>query len=153
MMKKLLFLFTLASGLAYGQFTKTTTDSLQFEKTKAEIIAATGKNYKPVNKGKLDWREYVEYQNEADTADKLFIVYFVKMAGENVDLERKGVKTWIIERIAGKYLTMFELYKRNYSPSANLERIQKSGKDLYPDSKDAILRNTSQPNLWEVQLW
>lgn len=149
-MKKIILLITLLLGsLVYSQnINLKNLDSIQFVKNCEKIITDTGKSFKKAGDGKLDWKSYFKYTDENN--ESIFIVYYTINEGENKDLEIKGTKKWIIDAIASKYLTVFDLYKLYFNPKADKERIQKLGTDL-DNPNGGVLRKTSQEGLWEIK--
>lgn len=150
-MKKIILLIALLlTSFAFSQkINLKNLDSIQFVKNCDKIISDTGKGFKKVSDGKLDWKSYFKYTDENN--ESIFIVYYTTNVGENKDLEVKGTKSWFIDSIASKYLTVYELYKMYFNSKADKERIQKLGTDLESQDLEANLRKTSQEGLWEIK--
>lgn len=149
-MKKIILLIALLlTSFAFSQkINLKNLDSIQFINNCDKIITDTGKSFKKVSDGTLDWKSYFKYTDENN--ESIFIVYYTINEGENKDLEIKGTKKWIIDAIASKYLTVFNLYTLYFNPKADKERIQKIGTDL-DNPEGGVLRKTSQEGLWEIK--
>lgn len=125
-------------------------DSLQFIKKCDKIILDTGKDFKVVGQDVSEWRKYIQYNNSNN--EILYIVYNINNEGANADLEIKGVKKWNIDSVASKYLTVFDLYQKEFDAKADKFSIQKSGMPWGAADTGARLRKTSQEGLWEMKI-
>ncbi|MEG0927244.1 hypothetical protein [Chryseobacterium sp.] len=118
-MKKLLFLLLPIFAFSQTNFKKM--DSIQFVQTVDQLVKDTGRNYQLVTNRSDDDVDNLKYENVQDKKDILLIKYGTYMDGENNDLEIKGVKKWRISSIYGKYLALFQLWKKYADPKADAE--------------------------------
>lgn len=151
-MKNLLLLtLVLITSLLQAQKTSyQKLDSLQFIKKCDKIILDTGKDFKVVGQDISEWRKYIQYNNSNN--EMLYIVYNINNEGANADLEIKGVKKWNIDSVASKYLTVFDLYQKEFDAKADKVSIQKNGMPWGAADTGARLRKTSQEGLWEMKI-
>lgn len=125
-------------------------DSLQFVKKCERIILDTGKDFKVVGQDASEWKKHIKYSDSNN--ELLYIVYSISQEGENADLGLKGVKQWDIASIASKYLTVFDLYQKEFDSKADKVAIQKSGMPWGAPDTGARLIKTSQEGLWELKI-
>lgn len=150
-MKKSLF-FLLLSVFGFAQnITLKTTDSIRFRKQVEELAKATGKDY--IFKEDTFDRQlgtYIEYHNPQDLNDRLIFFYFVFNDGENKELDNKGVKTWKLNNIKGKFLAIFPLWKKYEDSNANAEEVNKKGYILKGKNNAYTIKRISKENIWEL---
>ncbi|MDE5525680.1 hypothetical protein [Elizabethkingia meningoseptica] len=122
-MKKVLFFFLISNFFFAQQFKKL--DSLQFKQAIETLVSETGKKYELLQNDNED-KNVFKFENMSDKSDILYIQYYTVMEGENKDLEIKGVKTWNIRTLYGKYLSLFPLWKKYVDLNADAEKISKA---------------------------
>ncbi|OBS13407.1 hypothetical protein ATE49_13260 [Elizabethkingia miricola] len=120
-MKKMLFFLLVSNFFFAQQFKKL--DSLQFKQAIETLVSDTGKKYEPIPESENEDKDVFKFVNADDKSDVLYIQYYTVMEGENKDLEIKGVKTWNIRTLYGKYLSLFPLWKKYIDPNADAEKI------------------------------
>lgn len=69
---------------------------------------------------------YVE-DVESETPPKMKIIFQLKKIGGNAALEIEGTPLYVFNSFHGKYLDIFPTWIKYINPSANLEKVSKSG--------------------------
>ncbi|MRM84529.1 hypothetical protein D1002_00945 [Riemerella anatipestifer] len=127
-------------------------DSLQFDKSIQSFVNEIGKDYKFYKEGEESGYQYYQYKNSND--DKVSFIYYKFKAGENKNLEIKGIDRYGIKSISGKFLDVFPIWKKFVDPNsvaeevANREATKKITKTI-----DWKIRNyDTGSNFWVIEI-
>ena len=145
-MKKALFLL-LISYLSYGQQFKKL-DSLQFSKAVDQLVSDTGKPFKVLEKGSENGKQFIKFQNTEDENDRFVLMYYNSYEGANENLEKPGVKVWNITSVAGRYLSLFPIWKNNIQPASDKEAL--ANKKYLTTEKGTLIN--SGDNFWIIRM-
>lgn len=153
-MKKLLLLFTLISGIFFGQSVEhfNNLDSLQFVNRIDEVVKLTGRNYKQTDSGEYKKRRYFQYTNLDNKEDTFTVTGYKAFVGGNPALEIKGKETWGLRSIAGSFLAVYPFWLKFIDPQADRDKIIKDGNANTP--KDRLIRmfkDNNSENYWVIQ--
>lgn len=98
-------------------------DTVGLTKAINQIVEGTGKTYKFKDRY-TDGREIAyTYANPDQTKEDLVFVVGFWNEGENLDLGRKGVKTFNIKSIYGVFLDLYPIWSANFSNKNTAEQI------------------------------
>jgi hypothetical protein len=83
------------------------------------------------------------------------VKFYVYNAGENKELERKGVKTLRFSEVSGRYLDLFPVWKKIFKPNVDVEKTledfkSQKLKEKNPNLDYRFYKNNISENNWYI---
>jgi len=153
-MKKLLLLFTLISGFAFGQNVDhfENLDSIQFKDRIDEVVKLTGRNYKLTDSGEYKKRRYFQFTNSDNKEDTFTVTGYKAFVGGNAALEIKGKESWGLRSIAGAFLAVYPFWLKFIDPEADRDKIIKEENASTPkDRLTRMFKDNNSENFWIIE--
>jgi hypothetical protein len=83
------------------------------------------------------------------------VKFYIYYAGENKDLEKKGVRALRFDEVSGRYLDLFPVWKRIFKPAAEVEKTledfrSQQLKQKSPNIDYRFYKNSNIENNWYI---
>ena len=124
-----------------------------FKNFLSEIIETKGKPFELKEENKKGGATYYTYVNKDNQSDDLIISTYITEEGASIALETKGVVKWNINKISGKFLSLFPLWQKYVDPNADKVKMSDGGITSSPKNKFfKFYKNANFENFWSLEL-